>query len=63
MDLILTNLAGHYEAFPPFGQSDHNTVLAASMIREGRIKATRFIYSNAIFAPAVPEWHRLAQTT
>ena len=36
LDLILTNLAGHYanpEAFPPFGLSDHNTVLAAPMIR------------------------------
>ena len=42
MDLILRNLAGHYanpEAFPPFGL----TVLVASMIREGHIKATRFI--------------------
>ena len=46
LDLILTKLAGHYanpEAFPSFALSDHNTVLAASMIREGRIKATRFI--------------------
>lgn len=71
LDLILTNLAGHYanpEAFPPFGLSDHNTVLAASIIREGRIKATRFILKRDLRPSRKAElgrylsgidWHRL----
>ena len=60
LDLILMNLAGLYansEAFPPFGLSDHNTVLAAPMIREGRIKVTKFILKRDLYAPAVrPNW-------
>ena len=71
MDLILTNLAGYYanpEAFPPFGLSDHNTVLAAPMIREGRIKATKFILKRDLRPSRKAElgrylsgmdWHRL----
>ena len=34
LDLILTNMHGHYaapQAFPPFGLSDHNTVLATAI--------------------------------
>ncbi|XP_068680297.1 uncharacterized protein [Montipora foliosa] len=49
LDLILMNLAGHYanpEAFPPFGLSDHNTVLAAPMIREGRIKCPQLVLQH-----------------
>lgn len=71
LDLILTKLAGHYanpEAFPAFGLSDHNTVLAASMIREGRLKATRFILKRDLRPSRKAElgrylsgidWHRL----
>ena len=71
LDLILTNLAGHYanpEAFPPFGLSDHNTVLAATMIREGRIKVTKFILKRDLRPSRKAElgrylsgmdWHRL----
>ena len=71
LDLILTNLAGYYanpEALPPFGLSDHNTVLAAPMIREGRIKATKFILKRDLRPSRKAElgrylsgmdWHRL----
>ena len=58
LDLILTNLAGHYanpEAFPPFGLSDHNTVLTAPMIRATPQPCGR--------TGTLPEWHGLAQTT
>lgn len=46
LDLILTNLQAHYEnpqAFPPFGLSDHNTVLSSPKVREKSRKTTKFV--------------------
>ena len=47
LDLILTNLQGHYEnpqAFPPFGLSgDHNTVLSSPKAREKSRKTIKFV--------------------
>ena len=47
LDLILTNLQAHYEnpqAFPPFGLSDHNTVVLGSpKAREKSRKTTKFV--------------------
>ena len=71
LDLILTNLDAHYddpEAFPPFGLSDHSTVLAAPMIREGSAKATKFALKRDLRPSRKAElgrylsgidWHRL----
>ena len=46
LDLILTSLAVHYdlpEAFPPFGLSDHNTVITPPKNKEGPENTTNFI--------------------
>ena len=46
LDLILTNLQAHYEnphAFPPFGLSDHNTVLSSPEAREKSRKTTKLV--------------------
>ena len=46
LDLIVTNLQGHYEnpqVFPPFGLSDHNTVLGSPKAREKSRKTTKFV--------------------
>ena len=45
LDLILTNLQAHYNdpnAFPPFGLSDHNTVVAVHRRRENTSKTHLF---------------------
>ena len=46
LDLILTNLQAHYEnpqAFPPFGLSDHNTVLTSPKTREKSAKIINIV--------------------
>ena len=46
LELIFTNLQSHYEnpqAFPPFGLSDHNTVLSSPKAREKPRKMTKFV--------------------
>lgn len=45
LDLILTNLQAHYNdptAFPPFGLSDHNTVMAVPKRKENTSKTHLF---------------------
>ena len=55
LDLILTNLQAHYEnpqAFPPFGLSDHNTVLSSQ--RQGKSLEKRpSLYLGVICVPAL----------
>ena len=46
LDVILTSLQAHYEnpqAFPPFGLSDHKTVLSSPKAREKSGKTTKLV--------------------
>ena len=52
LELIFTNLQSHYEnpqAFPPFGLSDHNTVLSSPKAREKPRKPTKFVLRRDLF--------------
>ena len=55
LDVIMTNLCEHYtqaKAFPPFGLSDHATVLVSPKNREKSVNSMKYVFSSESCAQA-----------
>ena len=65
LDLIMTNLYEYYsepKAFPPFGLSDHATVLVSPKNREKSVNPTKYVFKRDMCASRKVELGRYLST-
>ena len=65
LDLIMTNLYEYYsepKAFPPFGSSDHATVLVSPKNREKSVNSTKYVFKRDMRASRKAELGRYLST-